>query len=186
MARALGIALLAVFASAGAAQAQVYKCPDASGKTVIQQFPCAGGAALDVKPASGRETKALPGATPPPPGASGALAAKPMTEAERLNKLSDESARNRRKQDLDERIVPRSRAAMYRHRDDCKATIAKLKEGQYQYRQNLYGKTHAAQVASEMAAVSAQCDTKDRELTTNFNTLLNECKGLGGCAGVTP
>ena len=35
------------------ATAQVYKCPDASGRTVIQQIPCAGGKSLDVKPASG-------------------------------------------------------------------------------------------------------------------------------------
>ena len=180
------ISLLIATAVPASAFAQVYKCPDGAGKTVIQQFPCAGGSSLEVKPASGREVKALPGAAPAAAGASATSSAKPMTEAERLNKLTDESARNRRKQDLDERIVPRARAAMYRHRDECKAHIADLKNRQYQYEQNLYGKTHASQMASEMAAVSAQCDTRDRELTTNFNTVLTECKGLGGCAGVTP
>lgn len=35
------------------AHAQVYKCPDASGRTVIQQAPCMDGKKLDVKPAMG-------------------------------------------------------------------------------------------------------------------------------------
>ncbi|TAN12943.1 MAG: DUF4124 domain-containing protein [Burkholderiaceae bacterium] len=38
------------------AVAQVYKCPDAAGHTVIQQLPCAGGNKMDVKPASGAGT----------------------------------------------------------------------------------------------------------------------------------
>lgn len=168
----------AVLPSAG--WAQIYKCPDGAGRTVVQQMPCAGGTQMTVRPASGHAVAPLPGAM------AAASSAQPMTEAERLNKLSDESARNRRKQDLDERIVPRARAEMYGHRDQCRVDIAKLKEGQYQYRQNLYGKTHAAQVASEMAAVSAQCDTRDRELTANFNTLLGECKQIGGCSGIRP
>lgn len=41
-----------------AVQAQIYRCPDAGGRTVIQQLPCAGGQTLDVRPAtgSGRES----------------------------------------------------------------------------------------------------------------------------------
>ena len=35
------------------ASAQIYKCPDANGRTVIQQLPCDGGAKMEVKPASG-------------------------------------------------------------------------------------------------------------------------------------
>lgn len=41
------------------AAAQVYKCPDAGGKTVIQQTPCAGGKAMDVRPASGSAAPAV-------------------------------------------------------------------------------------------------------------------------------
>ncbi len=36
------------------AWAQVYRCPDASGRTVIQQVPCAGGQQMNVKPAAGK------------------------------------------------------------------------------------------------------------------------------------
>lgn len=45
--------LWAALLLAAPAWGQVYKCPDASGRTVIQQLPCTGGQALDVKPASG-------------------------------------------------------------------------------------------------------------------------------------
>ena len=34
----------AALTASASASAQVYKCPDASGRTVIQQIPCAGGA----------------------------------------------------------------------------------------------------------------------------------------------
>ena len=172
--------LLALAALSAPALAQVYKCPDASGRTVLQQAPCAGGAQLEVKPASGHAPRPVAAASSSPAGA------KPMTEAQRLNALSDASARNRRKQDLDERMVPRARTEMYAHRDQCRRTQEQLRADQYRYEQNLYGKTHAAQRASEMAAQSAQCDTRDRELTTAFTTLLGECKQLGGCATITP
>lgn len=44
---------LSAMSLAAPAMAQIYKCPDASGRTVIQQLPCAGGKVLEVKPASG-------------------------------------------------------------------------------------------------------------------------------------
>lgn len=41
---------LALATLAGAASAQVYKCPGPGGQTVFQQSPCAGGKELNVKP----------------------------------------------------------------------------------------------------------------------------------------
>lgn len=163
------------------AMAQVYKCPDAGGRTVIQQVPCAGGKELSVKPASGHAATMTAA-----PASSGDSAAKPMTEAERINAKTDASARERRRRELQTIVLPEARAAMYAHRDRCAAEQNALKARQYDYVQNLYGKTHAAQIASEMAAKSAQCDTQDRTNLTQFNTLLTECKGLGGCANITP
>lgn len=55
LARALSLG--AVAAVCLPAAAQVYKCPDATGRTVIQQTPCAGGQALNVRPASGHGTQ---------------------------------------------------------------------------------------------------------------------------------
>lgn len=50
----VAIALAALAASTSSlSSAQVYKCPDASGRTVIQQAPCSGGQRLKVRPASG-------------------------------------------------------------------------------------------------------------------------------------
>lgn len=53
------------------AWAQVYRCPDASGRTVIQQMPCAGGKEMNVRPASGRGSTAVaapkPAASAPAP-----------------------------------------------------------------------------------------------------------------------
>ena len=43
-------AFLLALAACVPAMAQVYKCPDASGRTVLQQTPCAGGARVDAKP----------------------------------------------------------------------------------------------------------------------------------------
>ena len=186
--KASSIGIILIASCAGGAWAQVYKCPDASGKTVIQQLPCAGGKAMDVRPASGHSPVA-PAAAPSPAGSPVAAASapmRPMTEAERLNAKSDASAKERRRRELNDIFVPETRAAVFQHRDSCKRRQAELKARQYEYVQNLYGKTHAAQIASEMAAQSAQCDTKDREMVSHFNTLLAECRGLKGCASITP
>lgn len=152
----------------------VYKCPEASGRIAIQQAPCVDGTKLDVKPASGPAT--VPSA---PDG-------KPQTEAERLNSLTAASARERRRRDLQERIVPNASSDIYAHRDACQRTQAALEADQYRYEQNLYGKTHATQRASEMAAAAAQCDTRDRDLRAALGRALEQCKEAGGCAGMAP
>lgn len=51
-------AIACSMATCAAANAQVFKCPDAHGRTVIQQAPCTGGQELDVKPASGHDNPA--------------------------------------------------------------------------------------------------------------------------------
>lgn len=38
--------------AAGPAMAQVYKCPDGTGRTVMQQMPCSGGEQMKVAPSS--------------------------------------------------------------------------------------------------------------------------------------
>lgn len=51
---AICLVLIALLSSP--ASAQIYKCPDASGRTVIQQLPCTDGQILNIKPASGPGT----------------------------------------------------------------------------------------------------------------------------------
>lgn len=77
--------------------------------------------------------------------------------------------------------MPQAVAAVDTHRRACEQEQKDLASGQYKFRQNLYGKTHAAQVASEMAAASARCDTRDRELKEQQEVLQSECATLGGC-----
>ena len=70
---AIAVVAWAALTAATGASAQVYKCPDASGRTVIQQIPCAGGKAIDVRPASGRASAPTPvasGAAPAPVAAA--------------------------------------------------------------------------------------------------------------------
>lgn len=62
------IAIAALGATAcSLTNAQVFRCPDPNGRTVLQQAPCMGGRELDVKPATG------------PDNAQNALAAKERT-----------------------------------------------------------------------------------------------------------
>lgn len=173
-------AALAALMLTAPAMAQIYKCPDADGRTVIQQQPCAGGKTLDVRPASG---PAQPQAATR--GDDGDEMAPPMTNAQRIEANTQASQRERERRALEQRRVPRARAAIYRWRDTCAADLAALRRDEFAYVQNLYGKTHAAQRASEQAALAATCDTEDRALVNNYNVLLQQCTTLGGCAGMT-
>lgn len=156
------IALAAALALAGACQAQtMYRC----GNTFSQQ-PCAPDARAVAVPT-------------PAAGAVKAPTDKPViSEADRLNKLTDESQKDRRRRDLRDRIIPSATADLNGHRYQCAQRQAALEDDQYSYRQNLYGKIHASQRASEMAANAATCDTKDRELKDQLDTLQKECAAL--------
>lgn len=171
------LSLVAVAACASA-QAQIYKCPDASGRTVIQQMPCMDGVELDVRPASGASRAATPHTAAPQGDGT------PMTAAERINAATDASQRERRRRNLEQIQVPRARDAIFDHRDQCARKVERLEDDQYRYVQNMYGKTHAAQRASERAALSAQCDTENRALVADYEALLAECQELEGCVGV--
>lgn len=150
----------------------VNKCIGPDGATVFQDTPCSGkGGKIDLRPAAGN-------ALEPAPLAPGV---KPQTETERIEKQISESQRDRRKRDLQDRLVPDARASLEGHRSGCEQTQKRLEASQYRYVQNLYGKTHAAQVASEMAASAATCGTKERELKENLNALQKECSELNGC-----
>lgn len=149
----------------------INKCTGADGKITFQDAPCVGGRSetLDVKPARGR---------PPAAPASKSGGATAETEAARLERLVSTSQRERRALELRDRLVPDAELALSQHRQACTQKQANLSEQQYIYKQNLYGKTHAAQIASEMAASAALCDTKDRELKDSLDALRKECVAL--------
>ena len=155
----------------------VNKCTGPDGAVVFQDAPCAGkGEALTVRPASGAAR-----AAPAPAGSGVEAPAKPQTEAQRIESNIAASQKERRLRDLTEREVPRADGAIRAHAQACKEEQDRLEQAKGRYVQNLYGKTDAAQKASEQAAAAARCDTKDRDLREWHARLKNECQQLGGC-----
>jgi hypothetical protein len=158
----------------------ITKCTLPDGKVVFQDTACAGRSELlDVKPAGGRGVQAPPGPAPASATAAASAPAKPKTESQRLEGLIADSQRNRRKQDLRDMVLPLAEAELNGHRASCEQKQQSLAASQYAYKQNLFGKTHAAQMASEMAAAAAVCDTKDRQLKEKVDALVAECATLG-------
>jgi hypothetical protein len=154
----------------------INKCTPADGRTVFQDAPCQGkGEVLDVKPAAGRAAPVSTG------GATAISGGKSMTEAQRIEAQILTSQKERRRRDLETIETLQAAGALDTHRRGCEQEQKNLSFEQYKYRQNLYGKTHAAQVASEMAAASARCDLKDRALKEQLEALKSECIALSGC-----
>lgn len=152
----------------------INKCTGADGKVVFQDAPCTGkGESVTVRPASGSSARTV--ASTDTPGQ------KPLTEAQRIEQQVAESQKERRLRELTQREVPRAEAAVQQNLSACAEEQESLKSGQYRYVQNLYGKTHAAQMAAEMAAAASRCETRDRELRDRVERLKAECQKLGGC-----
>lgn len=154
--------------SASAPVWAINKCIGSDGRPVFQDATCAGkGEKLDVRPAAGSA-----------PVASVAPGAKPMTEADRLNALSIQSATERRKQELRDRLVPDAQNRVYAHRQECAARQKELEAEKYRYVQNMRGTVERAATTSDLAAVAATCDTKDREYQAQLEAVKKECVEL--------
>src|SRR6185369_677856 len=152
----IAAALAVLFIAAPLAAQTMYRC----GNTFSQQ-PCEPGAVVKSQPVPAAGRVSAP--------------AGPKSETERLEAIVSDSQRDRRKRDLRDRILPDAEASLVKHRADCEQRQKELAASQYAYKQNLYGKTHAAQMASEMAAAAAKCDTKDRELKDFVDLAAKEC-----------
>lgn len=151
----------------------INKCTGPDGKVIFQDAICEGrGEKIVVKPASGNAA---------PVALADTSGTKIQTEAERLDAMTADSQRSRRRRELQEQRVPYAQADLYNHKNLCQQEQTRLENSQYDYVQNLYGKTHAAQKASEMAAAAARCDTRDREFKDNLEVLRKECQALNGC-----
>lgn len=149
----------------------INKCTGPDGKVSFQDAPCQGkGEVLEVKPASGKRD--IP--------ATGDVYT-PTPEARRIDAQVVASQRERRRRDVETIEAPQAKAVLDQHRKGCEREQKDLASGQYKYVQNLYGKTHASQMASEMAAASTRCDTKERELKERLDALKDECAALNGC-----
>ena len=174
--KVIGSAVLVCAAMLSLPAAAINKCTGADGKVSFQDAPCntSRSETVDVRPASGRTTPSpTPVRSPNDPAAPS-----PVSEAARLDGIVAASQRSRRALDLRERVLPDAERAVKEHRQACDAKQKELAAQQYVYQQNLYGKTHAAQMASEMAAAAVRCDTKDRELKEALDVLAKECATL--------
>lgn len=165
------LAVLALCTPAWAAN----KCTGADGKVSFQDVPCVG---------KSEQLNIRQGA-PLSPAAAGAVdvpgKSKPQSEAQRLDAITAASVKERKLYELQSVDYPVSLKIISDHRQACEAEQVRLKQGQFTYVQNLYGKTHAAQMASEMAAASARCDLKDRQLKEQSDSVKAECMKFGGC-----
>lgn len=162
-------AYLLMLASVGQAWA-VNKCTGPDGQVVFQDALCFGkGEKLIVKPASGLGA------------ATGATNSTKTNNVQEMEATVAASQKQRRRTEVENIFLPQSKSVLEQHRRGCEQEQKDLAIGQFKYVQNSYGKTHAAQIASEMAAASARCDTKDRDLKEQFEALRTECIATGGC-----
>lgn len=154
----------------------VNKCTGPDGKIVFQDALCTGkGEKIEVRPATGASR-------PTPTAVSGAEAVpKKQTEADRLNALTAASQRDRRKVELEERLIPFAKGAIFSGKSNCDAELKALQVKKLSANNNLAGATWENSISSEMAAIATRCSTRSQELRDEYSTLKKECVELGGC-----
>lgn len=171
------LALAAAFLAVSPAWA-VNKCTGPDGSVVFQDAPCAGkGGAITVRPASGAARAAAPAQSEP----DAAPAGKPQTEAQRIEARVAESQKERRRIELEARLVPDAEGAIHRHRAACDRDLRALQAKKSLANNNLAGATWEGSISGEMTALAARCDTRNRELREDAVALRAECQQLGGC-----
>lgn len=173
----LSLIFATLLASLCAPSWAINKCTGADGKVVFQDAACAGkGEKMNVRPASGD-------GAPPQPTASPTTNApeKSKTEAQRIETQISESQRNRRKQELEVRLVPDAQGSIRTQRAQCDQDFKALQDKKAQASNNLAGATWETSISSEMTALATRCDTRNREIREQLDTLRKECQALGGC-----
>lgn len=171
---AIAITLLAALCQPAWA---VNKCTGPDGGVVFQDGACTGkGEKLNVRPASGdgvsaqRSTSLTENATD-----------KPKTEAQRIEAQILNSQRQRRRQELEVRLGPDAQGVINYQRTQCDREMKALQEKKASASNNLAGATWETSISSEMSAVAARCDTRNRDASSDLDTLRKECQSLGGC-----
>jgi hypothetical protein len=151
----------------------INKCTGPDGKAVFQDRPCAGaGEKITVRPASGHDPASVPVTS----------GAKPMTEAERLNASTAASQRERRRRELETIHVPNAASYIDRQRGLCDAELRALQARKLSAANNLAGATWESSISTEMTAIATRCDSRNRDLRDDLETMRKECRDLGGCA----
>lgn len=155
----------------------INKCTGADGRIVFQDAACGGkGEKMNVRPASGDSSTPQNTAVPAANDAE-----KPKTEAQRIEAQIVDSQRKRRKLELEARLVPDAQGAIGYQRSQCDQQIKALQDKKNLANNNLAGATWETSISSEMTAVATRCDTRNREVREDLDTLRKECQALGGC-----
>lgn len=165
----LGTAFLLTMAPTWA----INKCTGTDGKVSYQEAPCPSGAK-----AQGMQEAPLPPRHTTPDADA---AAKPPSEADRIEKQVAASQRARRKRTLEVADIPNARRAIDNHNAQCQREMATLRESKGHANNNLAGATWAQAISGEMSAAAARCDSRSRELVAELESLRQECTALS-CA----
>jgi hypothetical protein len=162
----------------------VNKCTGADGKVVFQDAPCAGkGETIIVRPASGNAKTNTDASTSAGPVRQGSAEQAPqkMSEVQRINAQVAASQQERRKQEMEVRLVPDAEGAVSRQRATCDREMRALQTKKSYANNNLAGATWEGAISGEMTALATVCDTRNRELRDNAAALRAECQQIGGC-----
>jgi hypothetical protein len=165
-----------VVAGAHTPASAINRCVLKDGKVVFQDRACEGaGEAIQVRPASG------PAPTVAKPASSPAAPASAMTPAQRMEEDIAQSQRERRRTELEVRTVPSLLAQLAQLRSQCDSELRSLQIKKQSANNNLAGAQWETSISQEMSAISARCDTRNRELREDLDIQRRACQALGGC-----
>lgn len=150
----------------------INKCTGADGKVSFQDGPCDAGAK------SAGKVKTWEAA---PPVAASAAPGTQQTEAQRIESRITASQNERRKQDLEWKLVPDALAAIAQQAKQCDVSFKSLQDKKLLAKNNLAGATWEGSISAEMTALATLCNTKNTEAREVHATLLKECRALTGC-----
>lgn len=148
----------------------IFKCTGADGKAVYQDTVCEGGGRVVVRPGSGN----APAAAPAGEVGTSQTAKKPQTEAQRIEAQIAKSQRERRITEIEVRLLPDAKGAVFYGRAQCDAAFASLKDKKVLAKNNLAGATWEQSISTEMAAIAARCDTESRRQQDDVDRLEKE------------
>lgn len=167
----------AVLALAASPAWAVYKCKDATGRTVFQERACeatgAKGGQIDVTPAAGNVAPpaaavAAPVVQPSAPGAQ------PQTEAQRLRAKSDREGKERRLSELREREIPSAEGRIRTATNQCSKRMGSTQGMKAYANNNLAGATWEQSLSTEMQAIATQCGAEQTRLNAALDRLHSE------------
>ncbi|MDQ0068984.1 hypothetical protein J2W34_000758 [Variovorax boronicumulans] len=160
---------LLLMAAASHTSAQVFKCPDATGRMQFQQTPCSGGSGgkLDVRPASGPAAASTGSQANGAPGVGGEKKSFTDTLAEERLQRERWVRLNDAKLDSD-----RQRAA-------CEQEQRAMASRTASSNNNLAGATRNQAIASEMQAAATTCQNRVSGADRLVDRLQGECDRMG-------